>query len=136
MGGRTSSSGMSSGGGVTPATWDTAGTRQFIESQIDGLGLGISKEDLASRVYRAMHENGADVAILNGKYLTVKGANGEAELQFVKSKAEGAWKLAPMLGYNDVVKGRHLGQTMYKAVGEWFARKSDAEWAFVKSKLG
>lgn len=136
MGGRGSGSGGMGRGGASGVTWDARGTQNFLQSELDKYGLGISKNELAERVYRAARNNGGDVAVLNEKYISVQGVNGRAEFSFTKSKAEGKWKLTPMLGYGDVTKGRHLGQTMYRAAGQWFVRKGDAEKAVIRKILG
>lgn len=124
------------GRGASGVTWNARGTQNFLQGELDKYGLGISKRDLANRLYNAASANGGDVAILNEQYLTVTGNNGSVDFSFTKSKAEGKWKLTPMLKYDDVTKGRHLGQTMYRAAGQWFPRKADAEAAVVRKKLG
>lgn len=133
FGGRGSSS---AAGGNTQANFSAERTQSFLQGELDKHGIGNSKEAVAEKVYTAAKTAGMNISILNGKYLAVQGANGEIDFSFNKSKVENKWKLVPMLGYNDVTKGRHYGQVMYRAAGEWFARKSDAEQAFVKSKLG
>lgn len=126
-------SGMSNPPGVT---WDAKGTQEFLQNELDKYGLGISKEKLADKVQMAAQMNGGHVAVLNEKYLTVYGKNGEVDFSFTKSKAEGKWKLTPVLKYGDVTKGYHVGVIMYKARGQWYANKKDAEMAVLRWKLG
>jgi len=133
--GRKGKSGMGSSG-ASRVTWDARGTQDFLQGELDKYGLGMSKRDLANKLYDAANANGGNVIILNEQYLTVTGANGSVDFSFTKSKAEGKWKLTPSLKYGDVTKGRHLGQTMYHAAGQWFVRKADAEAAVVRKRLG
>lgn len=136
--GRKSKSGMGgrSGGSGSGVTWNARGTLDFLQGELDKYGLGISKRDLADKVYNAARQNGGNVAILNEQYLEVTGPNGFVDFGFTKSKAEGKWKLTPALKFGEVTKGRHLGQTMYRGAGQWFVRKGDAEMAVVRKKLG
>lgn len=136
MGGRGSGSGGMGRGGASSVTWDARGTQDFLQGELDKYGLGISKRDLANRLYTAARQNGGNVAVLNEQYLTVTGSNGSVDFSFTKSKAEGKWKLTPNLKYGDVTKGRHLGQTMYNGAGQWFPRKADAEAAAIRKRLG
>ena len=140
MGGRSSSGNRNTGNSTETTTRQTFSTAESItsslQSELDKFGLGINKENLAEQVYRAAKESGMNVAILNSKYLTVENENGKAEFSFTKSKKNNKWKLTPMLAWNDVTKGRHNGVTMYRAAGQWYARKEDAEQAVVKKKLG
>ena len=136
MGGRGSKSGGMGRGGASGVTWDARGTQDFLQGELDKYGLGMSKRDLANRLYNAANANGGQVSILNEQYLTVTGSNGSVDFSFTKSRAEGKWKLTPNLKYNDVTKGRHNGVTMYHAAGQWFPRKADAEAAVVRKKLG
>lgn len=140
MGGRSSSGNRNTGSNAETTTRQTFSTAEsitgFLQGELDKFGLGISKENLAEQVYQAAKTNGVNVAILNSKYLTVENENGTAEFSFTKSKKDGKWKLTPMLAWNDVTKGRHNGVTMYRAAGQWYARKEDAEQAVVKKKLG
>lgn len=134
MGGRGSKSGgMGQGTGVT---WNARGTQEFLQGELDKYGLGISKKELANKLYNAARANGGNVTILNETRLTVTGENGSVDFSFTKSRAEGKWKLTPDLKYGDVTKGRHLGVTMYRGAGGWYVRKGDAELAVVKKILG
>lgn len=112
------------------------GVTNFLQGELDTFGFGISKERLAEQVYRAAKTEGADVAVLNSKYITIKNNNGEAEFSFTKSKKDNKWKLTPMFSYSDITTGRHNGVTMYRAAGQWFAQKSEAEKAALKKLLG
>ena len=135
MGGRSTSSGIGRGG--TPKiTWNTRGTRDFLQGELDKYGLGITKTQLAQRVYRAAASAGAPAGIINDKYISIDGQNGRAEFSITKSTKDNKWKLTPMLGYGDVTRGRHLGQVMYHGAGQWFVRKEDAEWAVIRKILG
>ena len=58
-----------------------------LQNFVNGFGLGISKEELASEAYNAMEALGHKVVILNSKYLIVD----EIEYQFTKSSKQGAW---------------------------------------------
>lgn len=136
MGGRGSRSGGMGRAGRSSVTWDAKGTQDFLQGQLDQFGLGMAKHDIADRLYIAVEANGGHAAVLNDKYLTITGNNGSVDFSFTKSKAEGRWKLTPVLKYGDVTKGRHLGQTMYHAAGQWFVRKGDAEMAVVRKRLG
>lgn len=140
--GRKGSSSMSGGGGGrgnpvnNGVTWDTQGTMKFLQDELDKYGLGISKERLTEQMYRAARNNGGDVYTVNDRYLAVNGKNGIVEFQFIKSNAEGKWKLSPITGYRDITTGMHNGARMYYVQGKWFANKIAAEIEFVRSKLG
>ena len=108
----------------------------FLQGKLDTYGLAISKEKLAQQVYTAATVEGADAAILNSKYITIKNNNGEAQFSFTKSKKDNKWKLTPMFSYRDITTARHNGVTMYRAAGQWFAQKSEAEKAALKKLLG
>lgn len=129
------SSGGASAGGSSRFN-NSSGVMDFLQGELDKFGLGISKERLAEQVYRAANSEGANISILNGKYLSVTNSNGTAEFSFTKSNREGKWVLTPMLSYGDVTTGRHNGVSMYRAAGQWFSNKADAERAAVKKKLG
>lgn len=58
-----------------------------LQNFVNGFGLGISKEELASKAYNAMEALGHKAVILNSKYLIVD----EIEYQFTKSRKQGAW---------------------------------------------
>lgn len=58
-----------------------------LQRGVDRYGLGISKEQLATRMYRAMEAAGHHASILNDKYVTVNGKT----YQFIKSQKEGRW---------------------------------------------
>lgn len=58
-----------------------------LQSFVDGYGLGISKEKLASKAYRHMEANGHECYTINGLYLGVDGH----EFQFIKSRAQDRW---------------------------------------------
>lgn len=133
--GRKSKSGMSSGRS-SGVTWDSTGTRRFLQDELDKYGFGISKTQLAQKVYRAAAQAGAPAGIINDRYISIDGKNGRAEFSITKSTKDNKWKLTPMLGYGDVTKGRHNGYTMYRAEGMWFSRKEDAEWAVIRRLLG
>lgn len=140
MGGRGSAGSRNTGSNAKTTTRQTFSTAEsitgFLQGELDKFGFDISKENLAEQVYRAAKTNGVNVAILNSKYLTVENENGTVEFSFTKSKKDGKWKLTPMLAWDDVTKGRHNGVTLYRAAGQWYARKGDAEQAVVKKKLG
>lgn len=137
MGGRGSKSGGMGGGRGSQAKYnDSNNVRRFLQDQLDQYGLGISKNELADKIYTAAKMDGMNVTILNSKYLTVSNDNGSADFSFTKSTKDNKWILTPMLGYGEVTRGRHNGYTMYKVGDNWFSNKTNAEWAAVARKLG
>ena len=58
-----------------------------LQNFVDGYGLGISKEKLASKAYWKMEANGHKCYTINGLYLDVDGY----DFQFIKSRAQDRW---------------------------------------------
>ena len=54
---------------------------------VDGFGLGISVEKLASKAYNEMSKMGHEVWIVNDRYLAVDGH----EYQFIQSRKNNRW---------------------------------------------
>lgn len=59
---------------------------QKIQKFVDGYGIGMSKEQLADKVYRFLDRE-HDVCLINERYISVDGE----EFQFIKSKAQSRW---------------------------------------------
>ena len=59
-----------------------------LQEILKGFGLGISKEELISQIYRTLKAEGIkDIAILNDKYLTIEGQ----DYKIIKSKKTNSW---------------------------------------------
>ena len=58
-----------------------------LQNFVDGFGLGISVEKLASKAYNEMSKMVHEVWIVNDRYLAVDGH----EYQFIKSRKNNRW---------------------------------------------
>lgn len=62
--------------------------KEMLQNYVDGYGLGIGKEELASRAYNFLRSKGIKPYIINEKYI---GVDKENEFQFIKSRKQGRW---------------------------------------------
>lgn len=58
-----------------------------LQDFVDNFGLGISKEQLASKAYVAMEMLGHEVWLINDRYLHID----DKDYQFIKSRKQDKW---------------------------------------------